>query len=717
MAKRERSEDDKIVRELKKRFKRCQDWESVARARMLSDIRFVNGDSDNLFQWSDSIRDSRIQEDRPMLTINKTRQHCLNILNDARQNKSSISIKPTGGGASFESAQVYEGVVRHIEYISKAQDAYQHGLKYAVYSGIGYWRITTDYADDESFDQDIFIKRVRDPFSVYLDPDITEADGSDARFGIIFDDMPRDAYEAAYPDFKELASASAIDGDDGWITEDTVRVAEYFRIVPDRSKSDRLVSFTDPVTGQPVLERASALREVMEEAAFKAVIDSPMTRVRDIPGQKVEWFVISSNHIIERRDWVGSYIPIIRCVGEESIIEGQLDRKGHVRALKDPNRMYNYNASAAVEFGALQSKTPYIGAVEGISGYETYWNSANRINHAWLPYRALDDNGNPIPRPERQTPPVAAPVFQQGMQNAAADMMLVSGQFEADFGQQGNERSGVAIQQRQRAGDNATYHFIDNQAAAIRYTGRQLIDLIPRIYDTPRILNILGEDGSQTAVQIDPNAPQALVEEKTAIDKVEAIFNPNIGKYAVESDIGPAYATKRQEAFNAFSQIATGNQELMMLIGDLMFQNADFPGADKIAERMRRLLPPQVTGEGQDAQVQQLMAQLEQMQGLLTAMAQKLADKQADIETDRIQKGIDAARAEIQAYDAETKRLAALQKVLPLDQEGLAQLVRKEIVEALRSPDAFSAAGMAAQSVPEFEGEPLPVTDPVQEVA
>lgn len=680
-----RTPDDKIVQEAKRRFKRCAEWESNARKLFLEDLKFCNADSDNGYQWPNEIRRNRDVDERPCLTINKTRQHCLTIINDAKQNKPSVSVKPVGDGASFEAAQVFEGIVRHIEYISNAQAAYDTATSFQVEAGIGYWRVVTDYDGADDFDQEIFIRRIRDPLTVYLDPDIHEIDGSDARFGFIFDDMSKEAFAAAYPGFKDKIGRAPLGNDDGWIDDDHVRVAEYYRKT---ERADRLIAMIDPTTGEQRFVRASKLpAEILD-----LVLDDPQTKQRDVIDTEVEWFLIVGDAIAERNVWPGRYVPIVRVIGEEVIINGELDRKGHTRALKDPQRIYNYWNSSAVEFVALQDKSPYVAPVKAVENLETYWSSANRINHAFLPYNHLDDAGNPIPPPQRSQPPVMAAAYVQGMQVASDDLRAVSGQFQSQMGEPSNERSGIAIQQRQRQGDNATYHFIDNLALAIRFTGKILIDLIPKIYDTSRVIRILAEDGTEQEVTLDPQARLAYLERAQQQGAaVRGIFNPTIGKYDVEADIGPAFATRRQEAFNAFLQIAGQSPEIMRVAGDLMFRAADFPMADELAERLKRMVPAQALGEGPSPQEQGLQQQVQQLQGLLTTMTQALAEEKAKLKTKDQQKDIDV-------YNAETDRLRALGA--GLDPEQLAQMTAQLVLQAIHTPLApvvAASAGALAQ--------------------
>jgi hypothetical protein len=650
------TKDEQIIREAMRRFDICANYESDARLRFIEDIKFCNGDADNMWQWDENTRNARgygTIDERPCLTINKVRQHCLNIINDAKQNKPSVKIKPVGNGATYEAAQVFEGVCRHIEYISNAQAAYDRATTFQVQGGIGWVRLVTDYPDNNaSFnDQEIYIRGVKDPLTVYLDPDIREPDGSDARYGFVFDDMSREVFKETYPKYKDLATKSPLDVSGDWLREDQVRVAEYFRVIEDE---DTLIALQGP-DGQ-VITRKSKLTDEQ----FKLAIDDPQTKRRQIIEKKVEWYLIAGDKIIERDTWAGKYIPLIRIVGEETIINGRMDRKGHTRAMKDPQRLANYWYSAATEHVALQSKTPYIGPMEAFSNLETYWDSANTVNHAWLPYNQYDEKGQKLEPPQRQAPPVMAEAYVKGLEIASQEIKEVSGQFQADLGMPSNEKSGVAIQQRQRQGDMATYHYIDNLALGIRFIGKQLIDLIPKIYDTKRVIKIMAEDGVEHDVVIDPNAQQALQkkQQETQFEVVQAIFNPTIGLYDVEADIGPAYATRRQEEFDALIKLMEKNEKLAQVAGDLLFKAADFPGAEEVARRIRATIPQNILNgqpgpSPQDAEMQKQM----QAQG---DMIQKLSQELAKAKLD---KSIDQQQKEIDVYKAVTDRLAV---TLPL---------------------------------------------------
>ncbi len=703
---------EKILQEAKDRFKLCQDWEAVARQRGLDDLKFVEADAENGYQWPAEIRRARDVDKRPSLTINKARQHCLLVLNECRQNKPAVKIRATGGGATAASAQVFEGIVRHIEYQSNAANAYDTASEFQIKIGIGYWRVVTDYEAADSFNQEIFIRRVHDPFSVYLDPDIAEMDGSDARFAFVFEDIPVDAFERLHPDLKDDVGRTALQASDDWTDSKYVRVAEYWRRV---EKREELLSIADPATGQ----RISVLARDLTGALVTELKADPQTRTRTTTTDEVEWYLIAGSRVVEMKRWPGRYIPIVRVVGEETVIERTLDRKGHARALKDPQRIYNYWSSGAVENVALQSKTPYVGTAAAFEGYETYYQTANLVNHAFLPFNAYDDNGQKLDPPVRQAPVQLPEAYLHGLQISSREMMAVSGQYEAALGERGDERTGVALQERQRTGARATYHYVDNLATAIRFTGKILLDLIPKIYDTPRVLRILSEDGKESHIEIDPaqKAPlaegmpqQAAPMSPTMSPVAKAatrIFNPAIGKYEVQAEVGPNFATRRQEAFAAFGQIIAQRPELVAVIGDLLLKGGDFPMADEAAERLRRMVPPMALGEGPPPEVAELQQQVENLKSSLTAALQALSDK-AD------EQRLDADNVAVDAFKAETERLKAFLDAM--DPTALAVMVRKTVHDALTGVTVQTAsraeAGLAA-----IDRGPLarPLGDPDEE--
>lgn len=657
------AEDKKILLEAKENFARWENWESDFRTRYVQDVKFANADSDNGWQWPNDLRADREANKRPALTINKVQRLVAMITNDSSENKPAITIKPTGNESSYKSALVYEGLVRDIEYKSAAQNIYDDCSVSQVEGGIAYFRVEQVRPDDESFDQELRIMPVRDHLGVFLDCDIKQKDGSDALWGGIFDGMPRDEFEKLNPDvdLNQINSQSIFGGGvaDTWLNEDTIRIAEYYRIV----QTNDWLYWVEDETG-----KTATFRESEAPEGFKKTLVTGKYKKRKIVNRQLEWYKIVGNTIIARRNkendpLKGRYIPIVRVVGVERIIDGKLERKGYVRPLKDAQRMFNYSASQNVESVSLQTKTPWIGPAAAFEGNEVAWNNANTQNAAYLTYKHLDADGNPLPAPQRLEPPKSAEGFLQSMQVSDNQMAMVGGREDAGLGREGQEKSGVAISQRQRMGDKANQIWLTNLAIALCYAGRIIIDLVPYIYDTKRVIQIMAQDGTQSKVTIDPEAEQPYQEIKEQ-DVLNVIFNPNVGKYEVQSAPGPAYATQRQEAWNAFVSIVGGAPELINKIGDLMFKSADFPMADIIAERLRRDIQtnmPYLLQDGaMNPQMAQLEANLKQSQSQIGELIQKLAEKNLELKNKDTENTIRQQEADSKELTAETNSIVDL---------------------------------------------------------
>jgi len=702
--------DDKIVQEAKDNFELCVNWEADFRKLFIDDLRFVNGDSDNMFQWPDTTRNNREIDDRPCLTINKTKQHCLQIVNDSRQHPPQAKVRPIDSGATVESAKLIDGYVRHVEYASHAQSVYNTAEEFAVFAGIGYWRITTEYASDKSFDQDIFIRRIKDPLTVYIDPDIKEVNGSDAKFGFIFVDYTKKEFERKYGTEEVAAATFTLSQGGMWQGKDHIRVCEYFRKKPKQreiaSIDAELMPLFENVVKSNVVIEDEVDPQIWDMVKSAAKQNPEMIQLRKVDTDKVEWFLIAGDKIIDRRPWPGRYIPIVRVVGEEMIIDGKLERKGHTRALKDPQRMYNYWSSSATEQASLQTKTPYVGEAQAFEGYQQYWDTQHLTNYSYLPYNGKDDNGDPIQRPQREPPPQMASAYVEGMKIAASEMMMVSGQYQAVMGQQSNETSGVAITQRQRQGDNATYHYIDHLALAIRFTGVQIVDLMPHVIDTPRMMRILGEDGVEDFIHVDPTAPQSHQKKQIGMtQEVKEILNPKIGRYDVVCDVGPAYATRRQEAFAAMSQIMENNPKLMDECGDLLFKAADFPMAQEIAERLHRTVPPQLLDDGPNPQVQQLQQHLQQMDQVIKTLSDQLLKYKNKDDATMIKAGADVFRAQ-------TERAQFLHESA-MDQHQAVHDITLAVMQSLQNQQTSAGAVNGSQGQPATPNQPAPA-GPIQ---
>jgi hypothetical protein len=327
---------------------------------------------------------------RPTLTINKLPQHVRQVTNDQRQNRPSGKVIPADDNADPEVAEIYNGMVRHIEYISDADVAYDTACENQVSYGEGYIRIITEYCDDNSFDQDIKIMRVRNSFSVYMDPTIQDPCGADAKWCFITEDILRSDYERMFPDGTPISSLQSLGvGDQSinvWINEDTVRIAEYYYVEYDKATLHLYPGNITAFEGSPEAKQ-------LKEMGVKPL------RTREVDAQRVKWCKTNGYEMLEERDWVGKFIPVVRVIGNEFQVDGRIYISGLVRNAKDAQRMYNYWVSQEAEMLALAPKAPFIGYGGQFEGYENQWKTANTQNWPYLEVNpdVTDGNGAVLP--------------------------------------------------------------------------------------------------------------------------------------------------------------------------------------------------------------------------------------------------------------------------------------------------------------------------------
>ena len=696
----ETSKDGKILAEAKERFKLAHDAESENRAWALDDLKFARMGE----QWPETVKKQREAEGRPCLTINRLPAFCRQVVNDARQNKPTIKTRPADSDADPQTAEIYNGLIRNIEQSSNADVAYDTALECAVYMGTGYFRIKTDYSYDDTFDLDICIERVANPFTVYGDPQSQAADASDWRFGFVTERIPKAEFEAQYPKAKSTIEwqDNGEDREELWSDEDTVRVAEYWR----RSESTKPIVLLSSGT---VLdkEQYEANREIFDLQGI-TVVQERETRV-----YKVEQFTLTGAEIIDRKEWPGCYIPIIPVYGDEVNVEGKRYFRSLIRDVRDAQLMYNFWRTSTAELVALAPKAPFIGPKGAFDSDHGRWATAHAKSHPFLEY------DGPI-APQRQAfAGVPAGALQEAL-NSSDDMKAILGIYDASLGAKSNETSGRAIMARQREGDVSTFHFIDNLSRAIRYAGRVLIDLIPSVYDKERMVRVLGEDGTPKNVQV--NSPQP--------DPHGNVYELARGKYDLIVEAGPSFTSRREEAATFLLETMRANPQTAPLLMDIIAKNQDFPEADRLAKRFAAMLPPNIQqmesqGEGAD-NPQALMGQLaqaqQQMQGMqqqLQQAAQVIQGKQMEVQAKEreSQAQLELERAKSRAeLDIEQRKMAA-QMQLERDKAEAKLTLEREIagmkiaaqrdIEALKQQAETERAVFAPQPAQPFDGNQL----------
>ncbi len=596
-----------VAEEAVARMNMAIEADSGNRAAMLEDMKFSHGD-----QWPDEIRMQRELDRRPCQTINKTDTFVRAVVNNMRQQRPRIKVHPVADGADQQTADVIEGVFRHIEVQSAADLAYDTAADNQVRMGLGYIRIAARYIDERSFDQEIYIDRVLNPFSVYFDSSSTQLDGLDSEWVVVEDRIRRAEFKRTWPWASEEDFESS--GQSGspavWGTKDEIMIAEYWRC---EYVKDTLFKLADGST----LFKSDAPEG---KGIGDFVGDSVVIDARESMKRVIKWSKVTQSQELESREWGGRYIPIIPVYGAEQYCDGKITRYGMVRNLKDPQRMYNYWRTQETEFVALAPKAPWL-VVEGqTENHEEEWASANIKNHSTLTWKpVMSEDGQLLPGPSRINPTPIPTASVQAAMGASEDLKSVAGMFDPALGAPGQETSGTMVQQRQQQSDMSNYHFYDNLTRSIRAVGIVMLDLLKVYYTGERVIRIIGADGNPDTASI--NSQQA----------DEIINDLSVGRYDVIMETGPGYNTRRQEASAAMMAAMQHVPELGKIAGDLIVGQMDWPGAKAIAERLKMAIPfaaiqdkvPKDIDPKAQALVAQLMGQLQTAKQQLQMLQQE----------------------------------------------------------------------------------------------
>ena len=563
------SKESDFIKDVKDNYREAVDGWSEIYTAAADDTRFVY-DVDG-GQWPESERNKRVNDGRPVITSNKLQKTLRRIRGDGMMNRPSLKVIPVDSAADVNMAQLYSGILREIEYLSSADIIYDTAYNHTLSASIGFWRIITQYTDENSFEQDIRLKRVINPASVHFDPYAQEFNLEDAKYCFVEDLIRQDKFKKDYPkaesqDF-DSSSTATLFGD--WMQQDKVRVAEYFY---KDTKSQKLVLLEDgqviPIEGKVTID---ALKHMAERGSPKII------RERTAYIDVVKWCKLSGAEVLEESIWPGKGIPVIPMLGDEVVVDGKRYYLSLARGAKGPQEMYNYWASAATETVALSPKMPFIVDHRQVKGFEREWDEANIHNRMYIRYKAIAG----LQKPSRENQAQIPTAIMNMMQSMAYDIEDHLGQYESSKGEASNERSRVAIMARVQQSDKGTYLFVNNRTRSMICGGRQIIDLIPKIYDTQRAVQILGEDGSHELVKV--NKPILAEDGVTPIKENDL----SVGKYDLIASIGASFASLREETTRTMeTAMQYAGPEIATILTPLLFKYSDAPGAKELSEEI-----------------------------------------------------------------------------------------------------------------------------------
>ena len=652
MEKRSKKDQENIITEALDRFEVAGDSWSEIYEQSIADVQFVDDDDG---QWEDSARESR--HNRPCLTFDKLSAAVDRVVGGQLANMPSIKVRAAEEGDE-DIAEVYQGLIQQID--QRGIQAFKTAFKFAVKSGWGCVLVDHDYIDDVSLDQDIVIREIKNPFAVLIDPVIQVQNVQEARYGFLFEDLERKEFERLYPDANVAETDFESTGNgESWISEDQVRVADYYRIVLEKQT---LVQLSD---GRVVDQKE--IEPVRDELNLMGIT---LGKTREVQVRKLERFKITATEVLDEVECTGRFIPIIPVLGKTSNINGRFISRGLVRKAKDAQRLYNYSRSVAVEVTGLTPKQPYFVTPAMIKGHESRWKNMMVSNDPVMMFNF--DNGQ---KPFREQPAQGSPGLMQDAQIAAEDIKSTTGIYDANMGASGNETSGVAIRGRQFQGEMANFEFQDQLVDSLELAGRVIIDMIPSVYDTERTIRIIGEDEREEVIAVN----------KTLMDGSTGEFvktmDLTVGNYDIKVSSGPSFTTRKQETAEQLSGIIAQNPAMSELVGDVLFQNLDLVGGDEVIKRLRSAGVKSGIIEPNEEEAAAMQGQIQQQQQIEAQAAQlELALKQAEVVTEQAEAKERESKAMMNTVKSAVEQLKLAEAQSDLESKQIAQMRLRQSV-------------------------------------
>lgn len=610
-------------------------WRTEFFARAAKELEFASGEK----QWDDYTKMAREQDGRPCLQLNRIGTYLRNLNARNRAANLSITVKSQTSATNAQ-ADTFNAILKKITEDSKIENALDASSYYQIATGLGYIRVTADYANYYDFDQNLTIEHIADPSTVYYDPACKDMLFADAEYAFVVTTLHKDEYKALVPSSKISESMSrsgkfAHNVSPMILDQDHIIVAEYYY----KEWSDiTLYKYADPATGET---------KVVEKSKSKLVTDN-FVKVNERKTRKcvVKHCLFDGTEMHNETELPGlQRMPVIPLLGETAWNNGRLNISGAVRNAIDAQRLLNYSISIGLECADLAAKSPWIVQDASIDGYEDFWRDASSRNYAYLPYRKNTE------APVRNSVNTDISALMSIKQESANDIQSIFGVFDTQLGDESNAESGVAIQSRNSAAQKNTFVYLDNLLKTTKEIGRVLVDAIPHYYNG-RNIEIQNSDGTSQIINV----------------KLDEMHNLNVIAAEQQQDV-----TQKQLLNNALLDISTKLPNAAPLLLDAIVANSDLPNAEKIVARLKTLLPPEVQQmennsenmspdelkaalAAQEMQVNQGQKQMQDMQQQLQAAQQEIDKLKSDNSLAEMKLQLEQIKAQ-QDYDIAQKEL------------------------------------------------------------
>lgn len=645
-------------------------WEQRDNAN--EDMRFVNVDGG---QWEGFLEDQF--NDRTKLEFDIVSNYLQRFLGEWDLNRIGIEFKPddSTGKTSDEDAELLNGIWRADFRQFSGKLAVDNAVNEAATCGYGAFKLATKFEDEEDGTNDfqrIEFRPLHNAFNtVFWDRGARRIDKRDARRVTVLTEFTRESFKDIYPD-EDAVSAYEPWSRRAWNISlnrvEVIYIATRYEVV--RKKENHFI-YDNLVSGEVEVYSEDDHKLIKDE--LKADPGRVFQRERKILRQHVERSVFSGEKFLEKPERiVGKWLPIIPVYGYRGYVDGVEWYRGLVRKLKDASRLFNMQVSQLAENSASNGQeVPIFDPDQMLGDIGKHW--ADKNNKAWLPARSLrDDDGKLI---HHGPTGYLKPPMLDGSTTALLELVPnfirdITGGVPQDT--LDPNASGKAINAIIKRANLNIQPIFDNIGNSLEWSGEVYAAMVSELYVTPRILNIIGKDGTENQKQI----LKMVVDEESG--RIIESNNLRGKKFHAYADTGPQYETMREQTvedlkgmLEAMAQLPEGQQYTAAILSTIL-ENITGVGLGPLKEMNRRIMLLQGLVQPETDEEKALLEQASQpqpdpQQELIAAATEQQLAEARNLDAATVEKGASAVLKQAQAQktlaDIETSQMKTLAEI------------------------------------------------------
>lgn len=577
------------------------------------DRQFYFGD-----QWESQVLFDYSQAKKPTLVIDQITPFIKKMIGEQRRGEIYPNFTPKSVDVPQEKIDMLHYLILNELYNSDAKEQFSRSYETMLTGGFSALKVYTDYKNDMSFEQEIYIQNIEDPLSVFWDPTASKPNFSNGNFCGCYQLMGVKEFESKYPGVNYQLGTSFMPANSPYyipsINNENVILVNFFRR---EMKSKTLIQLSNGINFKKecLLEESEELKQNYYQSYEDQGI--PIDRIpplfesnrRKTSLCMIKSYKLTASEIIEESEWPSDRLPYVYVDGDSILLDGRLLVRSFIAAARDAQRLYNFAVSEVSQILRTSRRAPLMMTADQILGHENmYTNISNN-------YAALLYNTDPSAPPpfQLQNQEVSQSFFMTA-QNARDDITRVLGMLDPITGNMPDGTSGQAIDRTITQQNLVVVNYVQHLERAIEEVGKIILSLIPNVYDSERSIIYQDKFGNKKNITLNK------YEEGKMTNDINELVEL-VDDFRVEGTAN--YAIQNQQSLEFLLKLISINpQSCLPLFADLLCKQIDIPLASEIEKRSLYLVPDYVQ-QGQPApppapnpeiQLQQQQLQLKQQE-------------------------------------------------------------------------------------------------------